>query len=96
MRFPPQALASFTPEQQNKWLKFVTACSRPPLLGFRDLHPKLCIVKAGSDNDSEAQKRLPTSATCMNMLKLPPITSAEQISKQMLFAIDHAQGFDLS
>lgn len=30
-----EALASFTPEEQRAFLKFVTACSRAPLLGFK-------------------------------------------------------------
>ena len=38
-----QALQDFTPEQQKAFLRFVTSCSRPPLLGFQYLDPKLCI-----------------------------------------------------
>lgn len=30
-----EAVESFTTEQQRELLKFVTACSRAPLLGFR-------------------------------------------------------------
>lgn len=38
-----QAMQEFTPEQQKAFLRFVTSCSRPPLLGFQYLDPKLCI-----------------------------------------------------
>ena len=38
-----QALQDFTPDQQKAFLRFVTACSRPPLLGFKYLDPALCI-----------------------------------------------------
>ena len=38
-----QALESFTPDQQKAFLRFVTACSRPPLLGFKYLDPALCV-----------------------------------------------------
>lgn len=38
-----QALESFSPEQQKAFLRFVTACSRPPLLGFKYLDPALCV-----------------------------------------------------
>ena len=38
-----QALDSFTPDQQKAFLRFVTACSRPPLLGFKYLDPALCV-----------------------------------------------------
>ena len=42
-----QILGGFTAEEQGAWLKFVTACSRAPLLGFSCLQPKLCIQMAG-------------------------------------------------
>jgi ubiquitin-protein ligase E3 C len=31
------------PSEQEAFLKFVTACSRPPLLGFKYLEPQLCV-----------------------------------------------------
>ena len=67
--------------QKRKLLKFVTSCSRPPLLGFKvtyiihdqyfhcllqDLDPPFCIQNAGNE-----QERIPTASTCMNLLKLP-------------------------
>ncbi|KAG0192795.1 hypothetical protein DFQ28_007699 [Apophysomyces sp. BC1034] len=61
-----KALDSFDNEQRMKFVKFVTSCSRPPLLGFKELRPRLCIRNAGPDNE-----RLPTSSTCVNLLKLP-------------------------
>merc|ERR1711892_1168866 len=53
-------------EQKRSLLKFVTSCSRPPLLGFKDLDPPFCIQNAGTE-----QERLPTASTCMNLFKLP-------------------------
>lgn len=91
-----RALGGFTPEQQAGFLRFVTACSRPPLLGFRYLEPQLCVQMAGSALDAAAQQRLPTSATCMNLLKLPPFRSAGLLRDKLLFAIRNAAGFDLS
>ena len=35
----------FDRKQREDLLKFVTSCSRPPLLGFRELHPPFCIQK---------------------------------------------------
>ncbi len=61
-----QVVRAFTEEDKKSLLKFVTSCSRPPLLGFRDLDPPFCIQNAGSEPD-----RLPTASTCMNLLKLP-------------------------
>ncbi|KAK9829627.1 hypothetical protein WJX72_006957 [[Myrmecia] bisecta] len=91
-----KAMESFTPEQQAGWLKFVTACSRAPLLGFKYLEPQLCIQMAGSSLDPAAQERLPTSATCMNLLKLPPYQSPGLVRNKLLYAIKNVAGFDLS
>ena len=91
-----QVVESFTPEQQQQLLKFITACSRPPLLGFNYLEPPLCIQMAGSVLDSRAGDRLPTSATCMNLLKLPPYQSVQQMREKLLYATKNAGGFDLS
>lgn len=85
--------------------RFVTGCSRGPLLGFQYLEPKFCIhrfaistclcssfqigiakcstnfffspldCRAGVPGMEEHADRLPTSATCMNLLKLPPYKS---------------------
>ncbi|KAI7863835.1 hypothetical protein BDF14DRAFT_1733295, partial [Spinellus fusiger] len=86
-----EALRSFNNEQRMKFVKFVTSCSRPPLLGFKELRPQLCIREAGSDND-----RLPTSSTCVNLLKLPHFNSYEVLRKKLLYAINADAGFDLS
>lgn len=85
-----------TGEQQAQFLKFVTSCSRPPLLGFRYLEPHLCIQMAGGVLDAASQQRLPTSSTCVNMLKLPPYGSAVLIREKLLYAIRNMSGFDLS
>ncbi|KAL6751920.1 hypothetical protein V8C86DRAFT_2767494 [Haematococcus lacustris] len=89
-------LAAFTPDQQRAFLKFVTACSRPPLLGFRFLEPQLCIQMAGGVLDPAATDRLPTAATCMNLLKLPPYQKATLMREKLLLAITGTEGFDLS
>lgn len=72
---------SFDQEQRRKLLRFVTSCSRPPLLwvkfffrshlrlsicsGFKELMPNFAIRDAGGD-----EARLPTSSTCVNLLKV--------------------------
>lgn len=61
-----KALESFDNALRMKFVKFVTSCSRPPLLGFKELVPQFCLRNAGVD-----QERLPTSSTCVNLLKLP-------------------------
>ncbi|GAB2265588.1 E3 ubiquitin-protein ligase upl6 [Dionaea muscipula] len=83
-------------ENQMKFLKFVTGCSRGPLLGFKYLEPQFCILRAAGNASEEALDRLPTSATCMNLLKLPPYRSKEQLERKLLYAINADAGFDLS
>lgn len=43
----------FTPQEHKLFLKFVTSCSKPPLLGFAHLEPPLSIrcVEVSDDND---------------------------------------------
>ncbi|XP_024025559.1 E3 ubiquitin-protein ligase UPL6 isoform X1 [Morus notabilis] len=91
-----EVLKNFSLEDQKKFLKFVTGCSRGPLLGFRYLEPLFCIQRAAGSASEEALDRLPTSATCMNLLKLPPYRSKEQLEKKLLYAINADAGFDLS
>ncbi|CAN6467252.1 unnamed protein product [Victoria cruziana] len=92
-----EVLKGFSPEQQKKFLKFVTGCSRGPLLGFKYLEPRFCIQRAALDDASEGTlDRLPTSATCMNLLKLPPYKSKEKMEMKLVYAINADAGFDLS
>ncbi|XP_043709518.1 E3 ubiquitin-protein ligase UPL6-like isoform X1 [Telopea speciosissima] len=91
-----EVLKNFSSENQQKFLKFVTGCSRGPLLGFKYLEPLLCIQRAAGDASDEALDRLPTSATCMNLLKLPPYRSKEQLEMKLMYAINAEAGFDLS
>ncbi|XP_047041902.1 ubiquitin-protein ligase E3C [Helicoverpa zea] len=85
-----RVLATFTDDQRRQLLKFVTSCSRPPLLGFKDLQPPFCIQSAG------ASDRLPSSSTCMNLLKLPEFHTEEQLTEKLLYAIQAGAGFELS
>ncbi|KAK9821279.1 hypothetical protein WJX74_008357 [Apatococcus lobatus] len=91
-----QVMEQLTDEEQSQWLKFVTACSRAPLLGFRYLEPPLCIQLAGHVGNAESLERLPTSATCMNLLKLPPYSSPHLMLQKLRLAISNVSGFDLS
>jgi ubiquitin-protein ligase E3 C len=93
-----------TPDEQSKLLKFMTSCSRQPLLGFRSLEPAPCIQQIRLPdnlfvNDEEkAAKRLPlpTASTCMNLLKLPAYRSKETMRSKLLAAIEAGAGFELT
>ncbi|XP_058797923.1 ubiquitin-protein ligase E3C [Phymastichus coffea] len=80
----------FTDQQKSQLLKFVTSCSRPPLLGFKELDPPFCIQHAGTVD------RLPTSSTCMNLLKLPEFPDEKTLQEKLLYAIQAGAGFELS
>ncbi|XP_077549553.1 ubiquitin-protein ligase E3C [Haemaphysalis longicornis] len=86
-----KVLAGFDERQRRLLLKFVTSCSRPPLLGFKDLVPQFCIHSAGPEPG-----RLPTASTCMNLLKLPEIKDETQLREKLLYAIESGAGFELS
>jgi len=78
------------PEDMGKFLMFITSCSRAPLLGFKNLYPKFCIHRVPDST------RLPTSATCANLFKLPDYTGFEVLKSKVLQAIRAEAGFDLS
>ncbi|KAB0798693.1 hypothetical protein PPYR_09686 [Photinus pyralis] len=80
----------FTDTQKKQLLKFVTSCSRPPLLGFKELNPPFCIQSSGSEN------RMPTASTCLNLLKLPVIKEEQLLKTKLLAAIEQQAGFELS
>lgn len=86
-----RVVSSFDDIQRSKLLRFVTSCSRPPLLGFKNLFPGFAIHNAGRDPE-----RLPTASTCMNLLKLPEIEDESLLKKKLLYAIESASGFELS
>ncbi|XP_968359.1 ubiquitin-protein ligase E3C [Tribolium castaneum] len=83
-------LNTFTDTQKKMLLKFVTSCSRPPLLGFKELNPQFCIQSSGSED------RMPTASTCLNLLKIPIIKEEEVLRNKLLQAIEQQAGFELS
>ena len=86
-------------ENQRKLLKFVTSSANTPLLGLSALNPPFCIHRAASGSDANSVAdvtRLPSAATCMNLLKLPPYDTDEEMEKKLVYAISNAKAFDLS
>ncbi|KAF1967075.1 E3 ubiquitin-protein ligase NEDD4 [Bimuria novae-zelandiae CBS 107.79] len=72
-------------------LKFVTSTPRAPLLGFKTLNPRFSIRDAGSD-----QERLPSTSTCVNLLKLPMYRDEGLMKEKLLYSVFSGAGFDLS
>ncbi|KAI9217099.1 hypothetical protein BC828DRAFT_411555 [Blastocladiella britannica] len=82
---------SFTDEDRRLLVRFITSCTRAPLLGFKELVPAMCIRPGGDD-----QEWLPTASTCVNLLKLPKYASADTLREKLLYSIRSGVGFELS
>lgn len=80
----------FSSGDKKKLLKFITGCPRPPIMGFKTLTPPMGIQLV-HDVD-----KLPTAATCMNLLKLPLYDNAETLRRKLIYAINCGAGFELS
>lgn len=86
-----EIVSNFTEDQKRDLVKFITSCPRPPLLGFGELRPAICVRSAGFELD-----RLPTASTCMNLLKLPEYQDKASFKQKLEYAISAGAGFDLS
>ena len=76
---------------RKKVLKFVTSTPRAPLLGFKNLNPRFSIRDSGSD-----QTRLPSTSTCVNLLKLPIYQDEKTLRERLLYSVNSGAGFNLS
>lgn len=74
-----------------KVLRYVTSTPRAPLLGFSQLSPKFSIRDGGQD-----ESRLPSTSTCVNLLKLPQYRTKKTLKEKLLYAVMSNAGFDLS
>eukprot|EP01135_Chromosphaera_perkinsii_P005098 Nk52_evm9s316 gene=Nk52_evmTU9s316 len=107
-------VSEFSGEDQGLFLKFVTSCSKPPLLGFSSLQPPFQIQAVAYDEGEHTEvtatstiknffgisgsdtKRLPTSSTCFNLLKLPMYKKKKTLKERLLYAIRSKAGFELA
>ncbi|KAL5339371.1 hypothetical protein BJX70DRAFT_364136, partial [Aspergillus crustosus] len=85
-----EVLQQMTNEERRKVLRFVTSTPRAPLLGFSHLNPRFSIR-----DSSEDEERLPSTSTCVNLLKLPRYKSANALKEKLLYAVNSGAGFDL-
>ncbi|KAI0830383.1 hypothetical protein F5Y06DRAFT_207181 [Hypoxylon sp. FL0890] len=86
-----QVMREFKDSERRQVLKYVTSTPRAPLLGFSQLSPHFSIRDGGTD-----EERLPSTSTCVNLLKLPRYSSKETLKNKLLYAIQSGAGFDLS
>lgn len=88
-----KVVESMNATQKRQLLKFITSSPRPPLLGFQDLDQKIAIRPTPPQ---EGLDRLPTSSTCVNLLKLPAYTDLKVMREKLLQAIENTEGFELT
>ena len=87
---------------RRKVLKYVTSTPRAPLLGFESLNPRFSIRDSGPETSGESARsamsgeRLPSTSTCVNLLKLPRYKGKEVCRRKLLQAVNSGAGFDLS
>ncbi|UNI22623.1 HECT-type E3 ubiquitin transferase [Purpureocillium takamizusanense] len=86
-----KVMEGFTDSQRRDVLKYVSSTPRAPLLGFSQLRPKFSIRDGGTD-----EQRLPSTSTCVNLLKLPRYSKEETLRERLLYAVTSGAGFDLS
>ncbi|KAM7531658.1 hypothetical protein LguiB_035068 [Lonicera macranthoides] len=97
-----EVISGFEPKERCMLLKFVTSCSRAPLLGFKHLQPTFTIHKVACDVPLWATfggqdvDRLPSASTCYNTLKLPTYKRSSTLRAKLLYAINCNAGFELS
>ncbi|KAF2841952.1 hypothetical protein M501DRAFT_1054704 [Patellaria atrata CBS 101060] len=81
-------MESLSDTERRAVLKFVTSTPRAPLLGFGSLNPKFSIRDAGDD-----QERLPSTSTCVNLLKLPRYQDERTLREKLLYAVNANAGW---
>lgn len=86
-----KVIKEMSDDERRAVLKFVTSTPRAPLLGFGTLNPRFSIRDAGSD-----QERLPSTSTCVNLLKLPMYKDETTLKEKLLYSVFSGAGFDLS
>ncbi|KAL0219016.1 hypothetical protein P9112_004669 [Eukaryota sp. TZLM1-RC] len=75
------------PEQQRKFLQFVTGSSRVPVGGLKEM--KFIIARTANTS------QLPSSHTCFNVLVLPDYNDEATLREKFMLAIQNAEGFGL-
>ncbi|KAL3681995.1 hypothetical protein R1sor_000017 [Riccia sorocarpa] len=97
-----EVVTGFEAHERCALLKFVTSCSRAPLLGFKHLQPAFTIHKVVCDAPVWAiiggpdVERLPSASTCYNTLKLPTYKRLSTLREKLRYAILSNAGFELS
>jgi E3 ubiquitin-protein ligase TRIP12 len=84
-----EIVAEMSSREQGLFIKFLTGSHRLPIGGLTGLKTKFKLRKKVESDDES----LPTSSTCVGMLKLPPYSSKEVMKENLLKAIEEGQSF---
>lgn len=79
-----QILYEFDDKEKEKFLFFCTSLKRLPIGGFKKMRPKFAIAKS--------DQGVPTSSTCVNMLKLP-VLPYKKLKDMLRYVINADAGF---
>ncbi|XP_074599417.1 E3 ubiquitin-protein ligase ctrip isoform X2 [Brevipalpus obovatus] len=97
IKFLFEVLSDFNPEDQRKFLQFVTGSPRLPVGGLKSLTPPLTIVRKTFEPGENPDDYLPSVMTCVNYLKLPDYSSIEVMREKLMIAANEGQhSFHLS
>ncbi|XP_024365783.1 E3 ubiquitin-protein ligase UPL7 isoform X2 [Physcomitrium patens] len=97
-----EVLRGFEKEERCALLKFVTSCSRAPLLGFKYLQPAFTIHRVTCESSMWAAiggqdvDWLPSASTCYNTLRLPFYRRVSTLREKLRHAIKSSTGFESS
>jgi hypothetical protein len=62
-------------------------------MGFGSMQPLFTISKLDTD---KADTKLPTAATCFNVLRLPAYSSEKVMQEKLMYAIHSNAGFEMA
>ena len=89
-------MSNLSPKMRRQFLTFSTGSPRLPLGGFKNLKPKMNIVRK-NEGDKNPSQYLPSVMTCQNFLKIPEYSSIEILSDRFnLASLEGQESFTLS
>ena len=95
-----EILQKMSKTERKMFLLFVTGSPRLPIGGFKNLYPKLTVVKSQNLNFDEFDNpdfHLPSVMTCQNYLKIPNYSSVDILKIKLNIAIEEGgNAFHLS
>jgi len=91
-----EVLESMEREERVQILQFTTGSSRVPYGGFSQLRGGEAVQRFTISRDYSAENHLPSSSTCVNMLKLPQYDSKDTLRKNLKTAINCCTGFGMA